>query len=85
LQKQKKKHMKHIATPPVVLTQHILFCCHLCATLHAGAFIQGSSVLSWAANNTAKLVLQHPGLYSRRHNENRMRKRMKHIVPSPMS
>jgi hypothetical protein len=25
-----------------------------------GAFIQGSSVLSWAANNTAKLGLQHP-------------------------
>jgi hypothetical protein len=29
----------------------------------AGAFVQGSSVLSWVANNTAKLGLQHPEPY----------------------
>lgn len=29
-----------------------------------GAFIQGSEVLSWAANNTAKLGIRHPAPYS---------------------
>jgi hypothetical protein len=29
----------------------------------AGAFVQGSSVLSWAANNSAKLGLAHPEPY----------------------
>jgi hypothetical protein len=31
----------------------------LCLWLPAGAFIQGSPVLSWVGNNTAKLQLQH--------------------------
>lgn len=29
-----------------------------------GAFIKGSEVLSWAANNTAKLGVRHPSPYS---------------------
>jgi hypothetical protein len=29
-----------------------------------GAFVQGSPVLSWAGNNTAKLQLQHGPSYS---------------------
>jgi hypothetical protein len=35
----------------------------LCCFCAAGAFIQGSSVLSWAGNNTAKLGLVHPAPY----------------------
>lgn len=32
--------------------------------MHAGAFVQGSPVLSWVGNNTAKLQLQHGGPHS---------------------
>jgi hypothetical protein len=50
----------HPSQPSIKL--HICVC--TCCCLSAGAFVQGSSVLSWVGNNTAKLQLQHGGPHS---------------------
>jgi hypothetical protein len=52
-----EKHIKRTMPPPLCQQRITLLC------QSAGAFVQGSSVLSWAANNTAKLGLQHPAPY----------------------